>query len=92
MQLEQEKQEKAATDTNTNNELDEAHLTIKKVNKEESCLLKQQIKLQNLMPEQLYQKETEQKIPLNTIVQQPRMEQRDNFSKGLSGGGACLDS
>ncbi|CAF1293700.1 unnamed protein product, partial [Didymodactylos carnosus] len=33
----------------------------------------------------------EQIIPSSTIVQQPKMEQRDNFPKGLSGGGACFD-
>ncbi|CAF4326945.1 unnamed protein product, partial [Didymodactylos carnosus] len=32
----------------------------------------------------------EQKIPSSTIVQQPKMEQPDNFPKGLSGG-ACFD-
>ncbi|CAF1254017.1 unnamed protein product [Didymodactylos carnosus] len=77
MQLEQEKQEKAAPDTNTNDELDEAHLTIKK---------------SDILVIYRVGSAAEQKIPLNTIVQQPRMEQRDNFSKGLSGGGACLDS
>ncbi|CAF1590160.1 unnamed protein product, partial [Didymodactylos carnosus] len=33
----------------------------------------------------------EHKTPSNTIVQQPRMEQRENFPKGLSGGGVCFD-
>ncbi|CAF1096593.1 unnamed protein product [Didymodactylos carnosus] len=46
MQFEQKKQQKPATDTNTNNQLNETHLAIKKVNKEESSLLKQQIELQ----------------------------------------------
>ncbi|CAF1328072.1 unnamed protein product, partial [Didymodactylos carnosus] len=32
-----------------------------------------------------------QKNDANMIVQQPKIEQRDNFPKHLRGGGACFD-